>query len=666
MPCLKNALLLLTLLPAISWAQQSDTAATEIIPDIRDNAVKPEVALRPLRQIAGAPEAFYTYFWEWGDGSFSFEKQPTHVYKDTGTYNIRLYATNNYDDGKKPNTRPRPVKIKTTTALAANRQPAFFSGQGALEMKTNAMPRPGEDMVLLIGYRNTPQSKTEEMNGSLVLLFNEKQFKQNSFAVDTIRSYHNERKIGFDSVLVYAAANSNEQRSFDNRLLEPSSAAGLFSAGAVYEATTARMQLMQTLKQEMNGFHNSNILRINKVGKEQERFLFVSLNTLPEMIRDTNAVVTISGLFIPDDPSLGIERYDLELQIVASHDPNRMMLKNRRMNYRFTGRNRDINYRVQFQNTGKGPAKKVAVTVKIPGMLNAAAVELVDMKPKCTWCDSAYPGRSCIDTIVSPDSIVFVFNNIYLPGTTQEGVSDPDSTKGFVKYKLHFKKGMVKRSFLSSASIVFDKNDPIYTNKSRGSFKKGWSPGIIAGYGFLPGTKPDMGDKNLILGFSLSEFAPYKRYWQWELYLQRFSTSEHDFVRTDGGDTVIANGRGYKLNYRERYQRSRVLAINLVPLQFRYNFSSLLSAGVGTLVSAEISRSIKHLYRVSFAENPLGLGIVEKQEGTSSESFANWRAALFADVQLGKVRTGPALGLRFLQFTNPSHQQLMLYASWKL
>jgi hypothetical protein len=226
---------------------------------------------------------------------------------------------------------------------------------------------------------------------------------------------------------------------------------------------------------------------------------------------------------------------------------------------------------------------------------------------------------------------------------------------------------MVKQSFQSSAAIVFDKNEPIYTNRSTGKFKKGLSPGIIAGYGMVPGKKADLGKHNLVLGATLSEFAPHKRYWQWELYVQQYSTLEDGFTRRDGGDTVIANGVGFKLNYRERYNRTKVFSINAVPAQFRYNFSSFISAGAGVLVSAEVSRTTTRMYRVEFAQpNTLNMDKFEKEEGKTTESFASWRGALFADVQVGRVRTGPAIGLRFLQYTNPSHQQLLVYASWKL
>jgi hypothetical protein len=64
--------------------------------------------------------------------------------------------------------------------------------------------------------------------------------------------------------------------------------------------------------------------------------------------------------------------------------------------------------------------------------------------------------------------------------------------------------------------------------------------------------------------------------------------------------------------------------------------------------------------------NGQGLTLVKGAYEKQLESFANWRGAFFADFQLGIVRAGPAAGIRFLQYMNPSHQRIFLYASWKL
>jgi hypothetical protein len=385
------------------------------------------------------------------------------------------------------------------------------------------------------------------------------------------------------------------------------------------------------------------------------------------MIKDTNAVVTIEGLFIPDDPALDVETFALELQIVASHDPNRIMLRKKRLNYRWTGKNRENIYKIQFQNTGKGPAKKVAVTVTIPGMLSATSIELVDMKPKCTWCDSARVGQSCIDTVITKDSIQFIFNNIYLPGMQQEGVKDPDSTQGYVRYKMRFNRKMKKLPFTSRAAIVFDKNEPVYTNRSVGRFRKGLSPGIIVGYNMNVGDRPAaISPAQYHIGFTLSEFAAYRKYFQFELYLQPPKQFENLLSRRTTGDSIL-NGQVYLIEHRNTYERIKVLSVEAVPLHFRYNLSSFASVGAGGLVAAEISRETSNRVEAKLVRpNPRDTLTLENISGTIKEKGASFRGALFADLQLGRVRVGPAAGIRFLQYFNPSHRRLVLYLHWKL
>jgi hypothetical protein len=636
-------------------AQVIDTAAAEITPRVDNNRVQFGSVLRPLRQVAGAPASFYTYFWEFGDGSYSFEKEPVHVYRDTGLYNVRLYATNNYDDGKKPPTRPRPVRVNNRSLAVNNTKPAFFTGNGSLEIKSNQMPKPGEEMVLLIGYRN---NQGGSMNGSIMLLYNEKQFSQNSFDVADVRHYHRETTIGFESMLAWAPADAME--------VKEASGAGWFTAGGIqYTPPADRQLMMQQVKQEMSGFRKHDIWKVKEVQQGEERFMFLSVNTLPEMIKDTNAVVTITGLFIPDDPTMDMEKFNLELQIVASHDPNRIMLKKKRLNYRFTNKNRNNTYKVQFQNTGKGPAKRVAITVMMPGMLNASSIELVDMKPLCAWCKLAYNNQSCIDTVITKDSVQFIFKNIYLPGTQQDGVNNPDSTQGYIRYRIRFDKGLKKVPFTTRAAIVFDKNEPVYTNRSVGRFKKGLSPGIVIGYNTVTGKIPaDLSPQQYSIGVTVSEFAAYRSYFQWELFLQSARSYQTLLNRQTGRDTVI-NNVGYKMNYRDVYQKLQSTTIEAVPLEFRYNMSSYAAVGIGTLVSCEVSRQTTANVRAEIV-NPNGVTtLLEGEVANRSESFAAWRGALFGDLLLGKVRVGPAVGVRYMQYFNPSFQRILFYVTWK-
>src|SRR5215469_13787645 len=91
-------LLLLLIVGNACFAQ--DSIPPEIKIEEKGDSLHFSSRLRPLRQIIGAPACFYSYFWELGDGRFSFDKAPVLTYRDTGVYQVRLFATNNYDDGK--------------------------------------------------------------------------------------------------------------------------------------------------------------------------------------------------------------------------------------------------------------------------------------------------------------------------------------------------------------------------------------------------------------------------------------------------------------------------------------------------------------------------------------------------------------------------------------
>ena len=80
----KKAILLIMLMQTmilIANGQRIDTSAANINLQLTNNQANFSSVLRPLQQIAGAPEAFYSYYWEFGDGQFSFEEKPKHVFR---------------------------------------------------------------------------------------------------------------------------------------------------------------------------------------------------------------------------------------------------------------------------------------------------------------------------------------------------------------------------------------------------------------------------------------------------------------------------------------------------------------------------------------------------------------------------------------------------------
>ena len=653
-----------------------------------NGVVKFSSVLRPLRPIAGAPEPFYTYFWEFGDGSFSFDKEPEHVFPDSLLRNVRLFATNSYDDGKRPPTRPKPLKPGSSRPVLASiaqdasstpgTDPAFFKSGGSIEMKTNCMPKPGEDMMLVFGYKNKMENGLASLGGTLTILYNDVEFNKDNFELTETRVYHKEQKSKFDKTAAVVVLKPGSAADvFYGYVSGPNNTKG-FPVMADEPANSTALDLEATalIKEKMAAFKTGESWKFDNLKAGEERFLFMQFRTTPDMIKDTNAVVRLTGLFTPNDPLVPAETFTMELQIVASHDPNKMMMKNSRMNFRLTGKKRKLTYKVRFQNTGKGPAKKVDVGVAIADVLDMASIEILDSKPKLIMSDSStYANQSSLDTVRTADSVHFVFKNIYLPGMQQKGVKEADSTMGFVEYKIGFKEKPKKLPFKSGAAIVFDKNEPIYTNRSVGKYKMGLSPGVMAGYGFPfeNGNSPFSGQKNISFGASIAPYAPHRYFFQAELYMSSYAEKEYLISRTPGNGRIVAveNANGKREEARVNYIDSsaviKVVTINVVPLQLRRNFNKYFGAGVGTLVSFNLDKQSlpSRTGVLEFIQSPGTTTTISKSYDKIKSSFNDFQNTLFADVQLGKVHVGPSIGFRYLFTLQNTSNRMVTYLTWK-
>lgn len=143
---------------------------------IKFNATKNSVLFTPevpkLNQVAGAPKAFYTYFWEFGDGNYSKQEKPTHTYKNKGNYKAKLSVTNNYDDGKPPTTRPVEVSIiDNDFDTTQNENHQLLTSFDGFRIQTNRDPVPEEEMQFVLSYGNEKEYPTA---GKIYVFFNEK------------------------------------------------------------------------------------------------------------------------------------------------------------------------------------------------------------------------------------------------------------------------------------------------------------------------------------------------------------------------------------------------------------------------------------------------------------------------------------------------------------
>lgn len=635
-------------------AQQPDSAIVATLDS--NNRVTFSVKLPKLTQIPGAPDPFYTYLWDFGDGHFSMAENPVHYYAKADTYDVNFYAVNNYDDGKKPQRKKQQLKIakqsvsKNIASISAAEKD-FFKANGSFELKYNCMAKPDDTMVLIVGWKNEMAQNT---NGKLYLLLNEKIFDQTCFDTSGIRFFNNENLLASSQIQQPAIA------SKPLLITESGSPPSNFSTTLVAEDAAA------TVANTFASYKNIYSADLGNIPTGETRFSFLQLYVTPEMIKDTNATLTITGMYVPDGGNPVMHK--LSVPVVNSHDPNKMNLKGGRLNYRFLKKNKTLTYKVRFQNNGKGPARKIALDMTLAHDLDPQTIEVKDMSPKCPPCDSlAKEKKGCWEIEKKENGAVFTFHGIYLSGTNQKGVEDKDSTKGFMEFSIATRKKLENKPFHSRTAIYFDKNEPVITNFASGRFRKSPSPIIMAGYEKAYGKNANTSD-GIVAGIGLAPLAPYKPYFQIELFYKAGkSRSVVDLknIKQEGAIYIDSLQRYFEYNAIDSARTIQVNQIRIVPLHLRYNLNKFISIGVGAMVSADVGGKMEtelnyHLLPINGQTG----GSIHKISKEKIKSFSNWKASPFVDLQLGMVKLGPHLGFRYY-YNGKNSSFGYLYAGWR-
>ena len=396
----------------------------------------------------------------------------------------------------------------------------------------------------------------------------------------------------------------------------------------------------------------------------EERNIFRTLETTPEMIKDTSAVVTLRSVYVPDENYSNHMVKDTELEIVTSHDPNKMSSNGSLMNYRFV-RFKRLKFKVKFQNDGEGPANTIRLESDTPEMFDKSTLRIEDMYPACPICPKDREvNYSCLDTILKKEKIIFTFKRIYLPGTQQKNVTERDSTKGFVKYSMKFGKDFHKKNTKSRTAIYFDKNEPIYTNYSRTRFVPGISIGAKAGTIFTPSRD---NNQEYFAGITISPFKSYKWYLQSELF---FSAASFETLRNFETSEINDIGIESIPRFTEQAKEENI-ATYLVPISFRYNLSNFVAVGTGPQLRVDLQSTCDQQTFGEFSSIVPGVGEIRDatqdtfQETECSEGFGNFQAGWFVGANFGGVRIGPSGGVRYVYNFNGPQSQIQLYGIWK-
>lgn len=660
---------LIVIIPATFslFAQQPATDTTKREAVVRyimdDNKVDYSVITPPLQQIPGAPKAFYNFYWELGDGNYSLEPEPKHVYRKEGDYTVRVWTTNNYDNGKPPPSRPQKVQVKKISY--EYKAPAVLPDAEIFDIKNNREPVPDEEMVVIVSYKNETGLPA---NGRLHVFYNEKKFKANNFTLQEVRTHHGERTITDEPVTVASVSPVNPHALWASAL------PGAVSQTSNHLTTVDHERpLNEELEASRSDFRNAHIIEFDNMEAGESRNIFFSFRTTPEMLKDTSAVVKIKGVYVPDRSTTGYTKKELEMEIVTSHDPNKMSVSDTRLNYR-RYKNKVLDFKVRFQNNGEGPARSIKLDIDVPEMYDKRTLTLLDMYPPCPVCPDG-PAQenlthACIDTLFTDGKIIFHFRNIYLPGSNQKNIEDYDSTKGFVKYSLRFNPDAEKKKTVSRTAIIFDKNEPVITNYATTRFKPGLSIGAMAGYNGFPDL---FQSKSFFFGATLSPYKSLNGYWQVEVMGESHAFDDQDSTYNETRtltDGAIGLYDVYETALKTSYKNIR---LTIVPASYRYSINNFIGIGGGIQLTTVLHGSVKQrgVARYSLLieqqnrmqRDPERDVTIDRER--PAESLSSVDAGLFGDVTLGSSRIGPTLGARYVYHFEAPHVQYQFYACWK-
>ncbi|WP_395056753.1 PKD domain-containing protein [Flavobacterium sp.] len=606
-------------------------------------SLKPEVP--PLIQVAGAPKSSYSYLWEMGDGNYSKEASPKHVYKKKGEYKVNLSVTNNYDNGKPPKTRPRTVVINE---IINTQFSEIASLQDTIQYKifNNREPVPEEEMIVVVSYKN-PLNYVAD--GKLYLFYNDKEFKNNNFELLESRTHFGEKEVIEDGF----ACSDEMNNSHEN-------IACAISTPTFRNSFWPEENLDLTLLESKILFRNVKIIEFDSMNANETRNLFFTFKTTPEMIKDTSATVKMRGVYVPDRNYKNHKKKTLEMEIVTSHDPNKMSSNAAFMNYRLV-RFKKVNFKTRFQNDGEGPARTIRLETDIPDMFNKKTLQIVDSYPKCPICPKGEEvNYSCLDTIIKQKQIHFTFKNIYLPGSTQKNVTEKDSTKGFVKYTMRFNKDFHKQSTRSKTAIIFDKNEPVITNYATTRFLPGISIGAKMGYNLFTNLE---NSKSYFVAATISPYKSYRWYWQveWQNNLHKYQSQRNST------ENLLTGFNGVKQLERTTSQINFENIVMEIPVLMRYNINNYIGVGAGIQAGVNISEKQELHTEVELYEGPNSnflLSTTNELQNTK-QSFSQFKSGILLDFTAGFSRIGPSLGIRYNASFEKNFNYLQFYWIWK-
>lgn len=146
--------ILVFILLSYSYVFTQNNEEKIVIQSISENEYKFSSIDTILTPIAGAPEPFYSYWWEFGDGNYSTEDFPRHTYTNSGNMDILLARTNNYSNGKGRPKSKNQINVPENIMASTGEENTYLKAYEVLGINKNHSPKPDEEIIFVQTYKN--------------------------------------------------------------------------------------------------------------------------------------------------------------------------------------------------------------------------------------------------------------------------------------------------------------------------------------------------------------------------------------------------------------------------------------------------------------------------------------------------------------------------------
>ncbi len=658
---MKKVILSLAMLLAYMMMYAQPSEVVYKYTDLGNGKFQFEITQKPALGMSTSPpkEPYFEYYWEFGDGTYliTTDETITHTYGNSDVKNVALKTTGVYDDGDPPparmtNAQQPNVQLEDTLTGGGNVPLINVSLiDEALEIdinRTSTNVRPSEENTIILQYKNDQASN---QSGRIYLFYNEKATGEDN---DYVKQFD---PIG--APRIYASAKTVREQRIQGGATRDVNPTSLIPAGT-------RSNIRNMMTNTWNDFENYEAFSFTGLPAGQQSNIFVSLQTDADIDDIEGKDVKIKAMLISNNQ---VDTTSIDLTVAKAHDPNKISVSEVSENFRHI-ENRFLTYRVQCHNNGNAPANDVEVTVEIPKGLEIEKVrflphefKMAHLKNKQLKDCADDSSRPCYQVENLEDEVKFTFKNVYLPGLKQPDVKKYKQTTCSFKYKIKYRDKLKKQAMKSRAHIVFiddfGRRKPVVTGYTTTRFKPGLSIGPKAGVSY----DLEYGLSTYFVGAVASSYKSEKFYLQAEATLNysRFQCDVDSLGFLNGDDCILVGGDTENPNIGEYYIEGTKFSLDLVPLQIRRDIGKLLSVGAG----AELG-ILCHNYIL------LGTNRI-----TREDTDIDFTTSVFADVFIGSVKAGPAIGVRYLEGVitpkikgnfgeiTQGKDRLQIFAQWK-